>query len=97
MVIAARSRARTGSHERINQCRGDLANVLHFLLDQKRIEQAQRLFFGAEVLSQRTLVSEELLDSIRERAVEAVPSRFHRTSSPMPEPTSRRASTATLA
>jgi hypothetical protein len=40
---------------------------------------------------------EKLLDSVRERAVEAIPSRFHSTASPTPEPISRRASTATLA
>ena len=52
MVIAARSRARTGSHERVDQLHGDLLKAVHFLLDQKGIEQAERLFFRPEALPQ---------------------------------------------
>ena len=80
-----------GGNERVEQRGCELAQLVHAVAGGEAQQQAQRRFLGLVLASQRPLVGEEVSDSDAEVVVHAS------ASSPSSSPTSRSASTATLA
>ena len=72
MVMAARSRARSGPQKGLEQPWRDLRDRIHVALVHETVEQAQSAFLGVEALAQGSMMGQETLDVCSQGALERV-------------------------
>src|SRR5215813_4446495 len=96
MIVTPRSLPWPRSQKGIEQSGADFLHRIDLLLNQVAIKEPQRFFFNLESTTESALVREEPFYAFAKEAVETTISGSHKTSSPSPQATSRRASISTL-
>src|SRR3989454_10954704 len=96
VIVTSRTLTRPRKQERIQKFRGDLLDAANLLLNEVPVQDVQDILLRTKATADRAFVSEILLHSFAQDAMEYRSCSHCRTSSPSPQPTSRRDSIATL-
>src|SRR5438552_544172 len=96
IVVTSRTLPRPRKQERIQKFRGDLLDAANLLLNEVPVQDVQDILLRTKATADRAFVSEILLHSFAQDAMEYRSCSHCRISSPSPQSTSRRDSIATL-
>src|SRR5437867_8305987 len=96
VIVTSRTLPRPRKQERIQKFRGDLLDAANLLLNEVPVQDVQDILLRTKATADRAFVSEILLHSFAQDAMEYRSCSHCRTSSPSPQPPSRRDSIATL-